>query len=438
MDNIEVYLLLTEEEKAKSTSKKNEIYRQNFMLQEQNEHFKMGIRGNSNKMSGTEIIDHDKLGIQNEMPRIFINSFNIQRTTWTAFQDTAMKFSSYLAVGGILNIEIFPMPDLPKKHRTWIIRNVQDMEDMLTKKPFPDPGVNMANVDPITITFSIPEYVFIDEGREDIEVGWWDENEGEWQLEELDQVKINKTTREVSFKSMRLAPFAYLQSRCTDYPYVSWKLRCIKPDVALLDIQTKRINLVFEVGADYVKLIEQKEPELKDLVDKEFSPGMLLKYLSRCGIHLLPKDKDFKLAGIEAKDHDAEERAIWDIVSSVSAYSFRSAKWNKNPKLNENIVIKIRENLEYDREFYEDYEPDWRYVMWWANKCSFVDCTDLDEDFDRKVNIPDDKETHALFSLALEGNANEEALDRISSYPHIRFMQTLKKFLRLLRLLAFS
>ena len=143
----------------------------------------------------------------------------------------------------------------------------------------------------------------------------------------------------------------------------------------------------------------------------------------------------------------AEERAIWDVVCSVSAYSFRSSKWNKNPNINGGVIIKIRENLEYDREFFEDYEPDWRYVMWFGAadgdvqqnaKCSFVDCCDDDVDFERPVCVPDDKETHAILSLALEGNASEEALIRCTTYANIRFIQTLKKFLRLLRLLAFS
>jgi len=438
MDNIEVYLFLSEDEKSKLTSKKNEIYKPNFMLQSSNEFFKIGIRGNYGKMTGTELIKHDDLGICNEMPRMFINYNNIQRSTWAAFDDTSLGYSPYLAVGGVLNIEVFNMPEMPKKHRNWVMRNIQDMDEMLERKLFPDPNANNANVEPVTISFTIPEYIFIDEGREDVEVGWWDEKNEEWQFEDLSDVKINKTSHEVTFKTMRLAPFAYLQNRSTDYPYVSWKLRCIAPDVALLDIQTKRINLTFEVGSDYTKLIEQKESELQHLVDKKMSPGMILKHLSRSGIHLIPDDRDFKLAGVEPKDPDAEERAIWDVVCSVGAYSFRSAKWNKNPKMSDNIIVKIRENLEYDREFFEDYEPDWRYIMWWKNKCSFADCTDLDEDFDKPVNIPDDKETHALLSLALEGFASEEALLRCSSCTNIRFIQTLKKFLRLLRLFAFS
>jgi len=222
MEKIEVYLLYTEEEKKKMTSKKIENIRDQFELEANNEYFKMGIRGNHSNFSGTEMLKHESLGISNEVPRIFCKQFNLQRSVWVSNDITASEQSPYLAVGGVLNIEIFPLPEMPKKHRSWIIRNIQDMEDTLKKKNFPD---SAGNIEPITVAFTIPEYVWIDEGREDVEVGWWNEEAKEWQLENLEEVKINKTTREVSFKTLQLAPFAYLQPRCTDFPYASWKLR---------------------------------------------------------------------------------------------------------------------------------------------------------------------------------------------------------------------
>ena len=91
---------------------------------------------------------------------------------------------------------------------------------------------------------------------------------------------------------------AYLQSRCTDYPFKSWKLRCIENEKAILDIETKRITMTFEIGKDYLMLIEKSDQELKDLVNKKFLPGTLLLELSKCGIHLLPVDEDAKLGGI--------------------------------------------------------------------------------------------------------------------------------------------
>lgn len=39
----------------------------------------------------------------------------------------------------------------------------------------------------------------------------------------------------------------------------------------------------------------------------------------------------------------------------------------------------MRENLEFDKVFLEDFEPDWRYMSWHCNKVGFVkDTRDVD------------------------------------------------------------
>ena len=182
-------------------------------------------------------------------------------------------------------------------------------------------------------------------------------------------------------------------------------------------------------------LIEKSDPELKDIVNKKMSPGNLLLELSKCGIHLLPVDEDAKLGGISLKSRRAEEKAIIDIAQSLRSFAYRSCKWNKAID-SDNIVIKLRENLEFDREFFEDHEPDWKYVMWWPNKCAFVRCSD-------DADTPDTRlvaghVTHTYLPLALKGHVSETALERTSIYSYIEFMDTVKKMLRLLRLLSFT
>jgi cancer susceptibility candidate protein 1 len=93
---------------------------------------------------------------------------------------------------------------------------------------------------------------------------------------------------------------------------------------------------------------------------------------------LLPRNEDAQVGDIKLKDFHAEERAINDISVAVRAFAFRSCRWNSSIEA-DNIVIKVRENLEFDREFFEDHEPDWKYFMYWPNKCAFVRCSDLDE-----------------------------------------------------------
>lgn len=29
------------------------------------------------------------------------------------------------------------------------------------------------------------------------------------------------------------------------------------------------------------------------------------------------------------------------------------------------VLLRLRENLEFDEIFLEDHEPDWRYMAWW-------------------------------------------------------------------------
>jgi cancer susceptibility candidate protein 1 len=53
---------------------------------------------------------------------------------------------------------------------------------------------------------------------------------------------------------------AFVQSRCTDYPYKRWKLRCVENQVAVLDIETKRgLLLSLEIGPGYLMLQVEKE-----------------------------------------------------------------------------------------------------------------------------------------------------------------------------------
>lgn len=146
---------------------------------------------------------------------------------------------------------------------------------------------------------------------------------------------------------------------------------------------------------------------------RALNPGYLLLELQKCGINLLPRDNDAKLAGIDLKDRAAEERAILDVSNGVRAFHFRKAKWNQGIAGEEGIhssqvLIRLRENLEYDREFLEDYEPDWRYVSWWGNKCAFQKgCKDTDAKCN--AHLSDGQVTHALLSQSIESQCTAQA-----------------------------
>lgn len=237
-----------------------------------------------------------------------------------------------------------------------------------------------------------------------------------------------------------------LQSRCTDYPYRGWKLRCIDSDRALLDLQTKRIDLQFEIGSLYLKLVKpskEEQPELAHLHGRSLHPGFLLKEMSKCGIHLLPRDSDAKLAGIDLKDKSAESRAILDISFGVRAMHFQRAKWNQAESIEkpgvpaEQILVRMRENMEYDADFLEDSECDWTYMSWWKNKSAYSQNCKNDDPV-CEVRNKDDQVSHALLSQSLSHIASVEATEMAKDLMEIEFSETVKKTLRLTRLLAFS
>lgn len=167
-----------------------------------------------------------------------------------------------------------------------------------------------------------------------------------------------------------------------------------------MTIKTKRIEINFEIHDLFIKLVDMEQPELKHLVGKEYHPGMLLIELSKCGIHMLPNDKDAERGGIHLKDKDAEERAIQDIAQTLKVFAFQSIKWNQQAKP-DNIICRMRENLDHFKQFFEDDETDWKQVMWWNNKVSYIKAKNSDPSFNDE--ILDGQVTHNMLQLATEG-----------------------------------
>lgn len=198
-----------------------------------------------------------------------------------------------------------------------------------------------------------------------------------WSIEGIEEVKFDKVRRLLEYRTVKLGPMAYVIDRCTDYPYKSWYLRCIAPDKALLDIVTKRTTFVFEITLGQVRLIEKADPELAHIVNKPYPPGLLLHLLLQSGINLMPTNEDAQLCGFQVKQKNVEERAIKEAATSVNGFAIRSSVWNKTLP-SDRVAMNIRLNLEYDREFFEKDESDWKTYVWYENKCGFTKLRDND------------------------------------------------------------
>ncbi len=63
--------------------------------------------------------------------------------------------------------------------------------------------------------------------------------------------------------------------------------------------------------------------------------------------------------------------AISDISQAVRSFYIESSRLN-GVEANETIIAKIKENLEFDIEFAEDQEKDWKTIRWYNNKCAVI------------------------------------------------------------------
>ena len=139
---------------------------------------------------------------------------------------------------------------------------------------------------------------------------------------------MDKDTRRLTYKALRLAPMALLMTRTTDFPYEGWFLRAMAPNKGRLDVKGKRLNFSFYIQDNQVWL-DLDIPEFTHMNCVPSAPNALLYELKRCGILIMPEDRDGEVEGIDIKDEMSEERAILDISLAVSAFAFRNSTWNR-------------------------------------------------------------------------------------------------------------
>jgi cancer susceptibility candidate protein 1 len=105
----------------------------------------------------------------------------------------------------------------------------------------------------------LPSYVFV-ETDANHRIGVWDDESETWSEQYAEEISYDAEKRMLSFSLNKFAPIAYLQARCTDYPYDSWYLRCVEKEIALLTIKTKRIEINFEIHDLFIKLVDMEQP----------------------------------------------------------------------------------------------------------------------------------------------------------------------------------
>jgi hypothetical protein len=380
-------------------------------------------------------IDFEELNLNADMPRQYADDPCIMRVLWTSYDHiSASVNTNYLVLGGTYEVALYPFPEMPKRVKKWTMRAIKSIEEMLVPKSYPPQDMmsnwSYANVNPLRMSYQLPEYIYLP-NPDYAKVCWWDGNN--WTDAEVSDVNIED--KQISFKIKKIAPIALVIPRTTDYPYNYWYLRAVAQDKVLLDIEGKRMKITFAITPGKMELVGNLAiPEVQHLKEKPMQPGILLLELAKSGVNLLPEDRDFDSAGLAPRSMEAEELAIFGISSLILAFAFRSTRWNKKMP-GQIVAARMRENLEYDAFFAEDEEHDWRTVAWHANKCSLVNVKESATDLD--LSIPQGHSTHFLLYLTVKDHCTEAAQTRMDRVRNVELSDTVKKCLRLLRLLTF-
>ena len=384
-------------------------------------------------------IEFEGLSMNADIPKQYADDSCVMRAVWYSYDSVSyLAETPFVVLGGVYDISIFRFPELPKSVKEWKLRSVKDVDNMLVTKPYPPPDLSevaLASIGALRMSYQVQSHVYIP-SDEDLQLCWWDQASSIWTDTDISDVSIDRESKIVSFKTKKLAPMALLLPRISDYPYSYFFIRSVSDTEALIDLTGPRLSYKFRITPGCLEFINHnKIPELSHLDSVPQQPGVLLFNLSKCGVHLLPENRDCIASNIKAKDQDSEELAILDISMNIRTFAFRSTRWNKMvpPHM---VCVRVRENLEYDEFFAEDEEQDWRTVSWYPNKCSFVNLKESSDELD--LSIPEGHETHFLMNLVMKDNCSTEAEERMSEMKSFELSDTVKKTLRLLKILSFT
>ncbi len=296
------------------------------------------------------------------------------RFFWTKIDIRELQMKEYcpfIAISGVYYIDQLVCPEKSQTVKNWEVREI--VGNKFKEIEFKESHMTQK----IGYKIDIPSYVYIKDIVNQLKVGKFNEETGKWNFDGFESLKLQEETKRLSFYIEELSTFAILIERKLSFPYKSWYLRCISPNTAILDLETPRINLSFEIGVrqlynreytGYVKLIKNIEPEFGHIINKEMKYDEIILELRNCGILINPLEEDIISAGLKVHNYESQDRAINDIIIACRQYAIKSHSLNS--VIDENIVLaKFKANLEYDMYFFDDEEKDWTEVGWYPNKC---------------------------------------------------------------------
>nr|ACN22074.1 inner dynein arm I1 intermediate chain IC97 [Chlamydomonas reinhardtii]ACN22075.1 inner dynein arm I1 intermediate chain IC97 [Chlamydomonas reinhardtii] len=305
--------------------------------------FKWGVWVNTAKNPRLKAVEMPQLGVTLEIPKqiaLANIALRVQQRSGPGVDEYFSRCANaWMAVGGLLAVDLLAMPPGAKKVRGWTLRQVTPLALNVQRVPYPIPP---AGADPATwaseeeppplgVTAPLPPDVVLLE--DPLQVAWWDEAHSIWNTDGISDVAFDGASKTFSFHTTHLAPLALVMRRTRLLPYAGWAVRptggrngngaAISLDVGL------DAPVVIEVSKGAAWLSSPAWPQLASLIGQPMPPLDLLQALSDRGLHLLPEDRDAEAAGVTAKARDTEEAMCRDLALLGGVFLMASSRWNQ-------------------------------------------------------------------------------------------------------------
>lgn len=279
-----------------------------------------------------------------ELPGPLRSTRTAIRVVHTAFDSRAKddsKAREWSIVGGTVSVQQLALPPAPKKVKGWTLREISPLSRKIQSVPYPVradvSSGNAAQSGPLKVKYRLPDSLLIRLGAGATpEVGYWDDKRGQWQTEGADGnslcEKYDPETRTVVLSLPTLAPFAILQPRFLDFPYLHWGLAPMGRDAAVLKVLGSRFEVAFEFSNDgKCKLLSPSLPQFANVLGVPMHPGVLLTKLAKQGLNVMPTDDDAVQCRKPLKSVEGLEGRLHRHVATVcGVFAMKASRYNSS------------------------------------------------------------------------------------------------------------
>jgi hypothetical protein len=268
-------------------------------------------------------INFKELGVMSDVPKAFFskklimfsvrynsNFIDVHKIDIPRVVENKMKFDSSMMHSPVMDLPLnghFEIGCLnhisdSKQIGEFAIKRLHNVKESLKRMSIP-------NVEGTSSNFKIyilPDAMTTIEEIENSGIYYYDRSKKLWTRENIASLKSEfneELDQDQLIASVPvMAPYTLTEPIASHFPFKNFKLEKMQNGVIKFDLQSLRIELNFEIGEGYIKLLSSSTDTLNQLENVEMRPHEMLFKLAECNVLLMPKI-NFDLNNLNPKDY---------------------------------------------------------------------------------------------------------------------------------------